>query len=78
MTKSSAQPTAPEPETVSVDFIFTYLDVLDRQAEANEIAVLYLTDEEQIKMMTEDAKVLRDLRYRVWRQFSRHLVDSLN
>lgn len=65
-------------EAMSEDQIMEYLEVLDRTAEANEILIGFLEDPEHKQLLVRDNEVLRDIRSRIWKQFTEILVDVLN
>jgi len=58
--------------------IMEYLDVLDRTAEANECLIEALDNPEHKELLERDNEVLRDIRSRIWKQFTPILVDVLN
>ena len=63
---------------MSEDEIMEYLEVLDRTAEANEVLIMALENPEYKALLTRDNEVLRDIRARIWKQFTPILVDVLN
>jgi len=63
---------------MSEDEIMEYLDVLDRTADANDVLIAAIENPDHQQILKRDNEVLRDIRSRIWKQFTPVLVDVLN
>lgn len=58
--------------------IMEYIEVLERVVATHELMMPFLKDEEHVEILKNDNRVLTDIRDRIWKQFTPHLVDTIN
>jgi hypothetical protein len=58
--------------------VMEYVSVLERTCETNELMIPFIIDAEHVANIKHDTAILKDIRNRIWKQFSSCIVDTLN